>query len=407
MTNINLLGDDEQQRRLDSLKSLMRAAGIRQAIVRNNANIYWLTGRVFRGFIFVDVDTELPRYFVRQPNHLGSEHPGIVAMVRKPEDMPALLADGGIAVGAEIGLELDTDSYAMAVRLAAAFGGTPRLNISPLLRQTRAVKTATEQDMLRASGRKQTMVYEQLPHYYREGMTDVEFQIEIERASRLEGCLGQFRVAGDDMELFMGNVLTGENADTPSPYDFAMGGEGVDPSIPVGANGTIIRPGAPVMVDVNGNYTGYMTDMTRMYIAGDVPEMAQRALDLSIAICDELQGMMVPGAAAADLYNRALQMAEDAGMKEYFMGHRSHAGFVGHGVGIEVNELPVLAPRSRDILQAGNVIAVEPKFVIPGVGAVGIENTYIVAPAAPGEQDAPSPYAEVITTAPANFIHLL
>ena len=65
-------------------------------------------------------------------------------------------------------------------------------------------------------------------------------------------------------------------------------------------------------------------------------------------------------------------------MADYFMGHRSHAGFVGHGIGIEVNEAPVLAPRSKDILQAGNVIAVEPKFVIPGVGAVGVENTYIV-----------------------------
>ncbi|MDE7443677.1 MAG: M24 family metallopeptidase, partial [Muribaculaceae bacterium] len=58
--------------------------------------------------------------------------------------------------------------------------------------------------------------------------------------------------------------------------------------------------------------------------------------------------------------------------------HRQHAGFIGHGVGIEINELPVIAPRSRDILQADNVIALEPKFVIPHVGAVGIENTYVV-----------------------------
>ena len=59
------------------------------------------------------------------------------------------------------------------------------------------------------------------------------------------------------------------------------------------------------------------------------------------------------------------------------MGHASQAGFVGHGVGIEINELPVIAPRSRDIIEAGNVVALEPKFVIPGIGAVGIENTYI------------------------------
>ena len=60
------------------------------------------------------------------------------------------------------------------------------------------------------------------------------------------------------------------------------------------------------------------------------------------------------------------------------MGHNQKAGFVGHGLGIEINEAPVLAPRSRDVLAEGHVIAIEPKFVIPGVGAVGIENTYIV-----------------------------
>lgn len=76
----------------------------------------------------------------------------------------------------------------------------------------------------------------------------------------------------------------------------------------------------------------------------------------------------------------ALDMARKAGFERYFMGHRQHAGFCGHGVGIEINELPVIAPRSRDILAAGNVIALEPKFVIPGTGAVGIESTYHITP---------------------------
>lgn len=395
--NINLLGDAEQALRIGALKELMLAAGISYALIRDNANIYYLTGRVYRGFLFISTALERPRYFVRQPNHLESAHKGEVHFIRKPEDISALLVAEGITIDAAVALELDAISCSEAKRLAACFGQRPNANISPLLRRTRAVKTPYELARLRESGIKQSQVYSRLPHLYREGMTDVEFQIEIERASRLEGCLGQFRVCGADMELFMGNVLTGENADTPSPYDFAMGGEGCDPSIPVGANGTIIRPNTPVMVDVNGNYNGYMTDMTRMYIDGEPSEEAQRALDLSIAICDALAAMMQPGAKAADLYLKAQEMAAEAGMADYFMGHRSHAGFVGHGVGIEINEMPVLAPRSRDILQAGNVIAVEPKFVIPGIGAVGIENTYIVGETVP---------AQAITTASTAFVRL-
>ena len=106
--------------------------------------------------------------------------------------------------------------------------------------------------------------------------------------------------------------------------------------------------------------------------------------------------MAASGASARALYEMAENMARERGFEKYFMGHAQHAGFVGHGVGIEINELPVLAPRSRDILEAGNVVALEPKFVIPGVGAVGIENTYII-----GEDG-----AECVTAAPEEIISL-
>lgn len=385
-TVINLLGETEQALRTGRLRSLMEKAGIVCALIRDNANIYWLTGRVFRGYIYIDTRLETPLYFVRQPNHLRDVREGAVHFIRKPEQIATMLAEASVTVDAPVALELDSDAYSEAVRLAAVFGQLPQQNISPVVRLARAVKTAVEQAMLRESGIRQSYVYERIPRLYHEGMTDIEFQIEIERASRLEGCLGQFRVAGSDMELFMGNVLTGDNADAPSPYDFAMGGEGADPSIPVGANGTVIKPGAPVMVDVNGNYTGYMTDMTRMYSAAPLDSRAVELNRFSADICDALAAMMKPGVEAKALYEEALAMATEAGYADFFMGHRYHAGFVGHGIGIEVNEQPVLAPRSRDILEEGNVIAVEPKFVLPGLGAVGVENTYIVRAEAPAER---------------------
>lgn len=394
-TEINLLGHDEQALRLARIYEGMDARGYRSAIVASLANIYYLTGRIFRGYIYLDPAADGPVYFVRQPNHLTGKN---VHMVRKPEEIPAILARNGITAGYPVALELNSLTFADAERLAAVFGRDNTTgNLSPVMRAARAVKTPFEQSLIMASGVRHSLVYERIPHLYQEGMTDIEFQIEIERASRLEGCLGIFRVGGSDMELFMGNVLTGENADTPSPYDFAMGGEGLDPSLPIGANGTVIKPGIPVMVDVNGDYTGYMTDMTRCFCTGTPLPEAVRANHLSIDICHALADMMKPGVPAADLYFKAVEMAKAAGMEASFMGHRSQAGFVGHGLGIEINEAPVIAPRSADILQAGNVLAIEPKFVIPGMGAVGIENTYIVGDEAPGR---------VVTTAPEHIVLL-
>lgn len=377
-----LLPEEEQQLRLARIRQALgtEADGI---LLRDNANIYYVCGRVFSGYVFIPADAALkPVYFVRRPNHLEGEN---VEMIRKPEEIPACLDSRGLAYG-KIALELGSLSYAAATRLMKVFAESTTVDGSAAMKRARAVKTAFEQEKLRASGVKQTRVYERIPHLYREGMTDIELQIEIERASRLEGCLGQFRVAGDDMELFMGNVLTGDNADTPSPYDFAMGGGGLDPSIPVGANGSMIMPRKPVMVDVNGNYNGYMTDMTRCYSDGEPEEATRKANDCSRAICAALAEMGRPGTEAKALYEKALEMAREAGLGESFMGFTSHAGFVGHGVGIEINELPVIAPRSRDVLEAGNVIALEPKFVLPGIGAVGIENTYIVHPEGPMER---------------------
>ena len=374
---INLLGHEEQQLRIDRLTTAMKDRGLDLAFITDNANLYYLTGRVFSGYILLSAEGRMD-CFVRRPNHLtGSQvHP-----IRKPEQIAEICRAEGIHInGKTIGYEFNTLSVSDFNRLNKALNGTVPSDLSGALRAARSVKTPREIELIALSGRRQEAVYRQIPTLYRPGMTDLELQIEIERALRRAGCLGQFRISGNSMELFMANLLTGDNADTPSPYDFAMGGAGADPSIPVGANGSEILDGQAVMVDANGNFTGYMTDMTRTFACGTLPPEAMLAHQCSIDICAALSRMARPGTEAAEMYHAALKMADDAGLKDYFMGHRQKAGFVGHGVGIEINEAPVIAPRSADIIAEGNVFALEPKFVIPGVGAVGIENTYAVMP---------------------------
>ncbi|WP_290380056.1 M24 family metallopeptidase [Paramuribaculum intestinale] len=390
MKQLNILEPQEARLRFDNLRRLLEAEKADAALITDNANIYYLTGRVFDGYIYVALNGQ-EIYFVRRPIDLEGD--GVVA-IRKPEDMAQSI---GLNMPQRLGMELDVTTWSVAERLKKAFEGAETINFSPAMRRLRSAKTPAEIEKIRQSGIRQERVYRRIPHLYREGMTDLELQVEIERISRLEGCLGQFRISGDSMELYMGNILVGENADTPTPYDFAMGGEGLDPSLPVGCNGTVIRPGDTVMVDVNGNYTGYMTDMTRTFIADHTSDLAAKAHQCSIEICHRMQTDARPGAEARSLYATAEAMAREAGLERYFMGHRQKAGFVGHGVGIEINEMPVIAPRSRDIIAPGNVIAFEPKFVIPGAGAVGIENTYCVG----------ADRTECLTNAPEQFITLL
>lgn len=387
---LQLLPQAELELRLARLRDIMAANGADALLIGDNANIYYLTGRVFCGYIFITMTGD-PVYAVRRPVSLTDRN---AVSIRKIEELPALVT----LKSGMIGLELSTTSYSAIERIKKAFGQSFNYcDASGIIAQARSVKTNFEQEKIRKSGIRQTHLYQQIPSLYEPGMRDIDLQIEIERTARQEGCLGQFRISGDDMELFMGNVLAGDNADSPSPYDFAMGGAGIDPSLPVGADGSLIRQGESVMVDVNGNFTGYMTDMTRCFAVNDnLPQRALAAHQLSIDICDRLAELGVPGAEAKMLYETARTMAAETGFENEFMGHRQHAGFVGHGLGIEINELPVIAPRSKSVLEAGNVIALEPKFVIPGVGAVGIENTYIVRPSGP---------MECVTHAPRQIIY--
>lgn len=383
---------EEISRRIAAVRSLMMEQSVDALLLTGNANIYYTLGRVISGWTYIPLEGD-PIYFVRRPENIKGDD---VCHIHKPELIPAELSRRGYPLPDRLGLELGGATYLAIERLKAVFPKSDISDASSIMRSARAVKTDFELQMLRRSGIKHTMVYSRIPHLYRTGMTDIELQIEIERVSRLEGCLGQFRIAGDSMELFMANVLAGDNADNPTPYDFAMGGAGLDPSIPVGADGSIIKPGDAVMVDANGNFTGYMTDMTRVFSCGELKEEAMRAHRCSIDICRALEKEGVPGAKASELYETAMHIVTEAGLERYFMGYTQKAGFIGHGVGIEINELPVIAPRSRDVLKEHNVIALEPKFVVPGVGAVGIENTYIVT--ADGLQR--------ITDAPEDIINL-
>ena len=381
---------DEIQARVSNIASALSAHGIDALLLADNVNLYYTSGRVFSGYTYITADGRV-HYFVRRP--VGFENQPDVDYVHKPELIPSLLA----CQPQKVALLADSLTQLEWQRLSKVFPEAEVVDGTALMRQIRSVKTPFEHSLLNADGIHHQAAYSRIPSVFRLGMTDIQLQIEIERLLREEGCLGLFRVHGSSMEIFMASVLAGDNADNPSPYDFAMCGAGPNLSIPVGANGTVLEEGMAVMVDACGNFNGYMTDMTRTYRIGNISDLAIKAHELSISVNHALAENFGVGSPAKSLYEMAYNMSEEAGMQPYFMGHRQKAGFVGHGVGIEVNEAPVLAPRSKDILVEGQVIAIEPKYVIPGVGAVGVENTYIV------RQD----HLECITNAPEALINLL
>ena len=365
----------ELKQRRDKIRVLMAQQGIDAALFTCNVNLIYTYGQVVSGYLYLPLN-DPARLFIKRPNNIEGEH---VRPIRKPEQLPDLLTELGLPLPQRLMLEGDELSFNEYRRLAACFPSAEVLPCgSALVRQARSVKTKLEIELFRRSGLAHAKAYAQIPTVYRPGMTDRELSIEIERLMRLEGNLGIFRVFGQSMEIFMGSLLAGDNAAAPSPYDFALGGEGMDPALPGGANNTPLQEGQSLMVDLGGNFYGYMGDMSRVFSIGRLPQQAYDAHQLCLDIQDAIADMARPGVVCEDLYNKAIDMVTRAGMADYFMGVGQKAKFIGHGIGLEINEAPVIAPRMKQELEPGMIFALEPKIVLPGVGPVGIENSWAV-----------------------------
>ena len=365
---------DDLRIKWNRIKDELVKKGMDACLLTVDVNLYYTTGRVFSGYLYLPADDE-PWFFVKRPNGLEGDR---VVYSRKPEDMPDIFAEQGIPMPQSLLLEADELTYNEYIRLQKVFQLRETGNATALMRMLRRIKTPWEIERFRLSAQRHEATYCEIPACFRPGMTDLEFQFEIEKQMRVHGSIGLFRAFGANMDIFMGSILAGENAETPSPFDFALGGGGMDSSCPLGANGTPLKAGTAIMVDMAGNYTAYITDMTRVFSVGKLPDKAYRAHQVALTIQQEVTNVARPGAACADLYRIAADIAKREGLEANFMGTRQQAKFVGHGIGLQINELPVLTPRSKEELLPNMVFALEPKFVIPGVGAVGVENSFLV-----------------------------
>lgn len=366
--------ENELELKWRRIQQAMRQEEADGCLLTMNMNLYYVSGQVFNGYFYLPAEGR-PYWFVKR---LTIPETNQVHVIRKPEQIPDFFRDLNLAMPRKLLLEADELSYNEYIRLQHVFRAEATGNASALIRHIRMIKTPWEIEQMRISARKHEAVYREIPACYRPGMRDIELQIEIEKRMRVHGSLGYFRAFGSNMDIFVGSLLAGENAGEPSPFDFALGGTGMHASGPLGANGTLLEEGTTVMADMSGNYTAYQTDMTRVFSIGKLPDRAYRVHRVALEIQARMERTAKPGVPCAELYRDALAMAGQEGLEDCFMGTRFQAKFVGHGVGLEINELPVLTTRSKDILQPGMTFAFEPKFVLAGIGAVGIENTFLV-----------------------------
>jgi Xaa-Pro aminopeptidase len=387
---------DEIDRRLEALRAALAGDGLDAALIVQHTDLAYFSGTNQQAHLVVPAAGDPVLLVRRVLERARAESPlERIEPLRSLGGLSAALASAGIENGATIGLELDVLPARLFLGYQRRLSDHQLGDCSPAVRRVRAHKSDWELARMRAAAEQVRQGAEAVPRLLRAGTSESQVQLEVERVLRLAGHQGQLRFRGFNQEMHYGQVLAGPSGAVPGYSDSPLCGPGPNPVLGKGPDGHVLAPGDPVIADLVGGHDGWLADQTRTFGVGRVDADLRAAHDCAASILRAVEAEIRPGTPASSLYDLAEGIALDAGLDDHFMGAGAQrVRFLGHGVGMEIDELPVLAPGFDEPLEAGNVIAVEPKFVFPGRGAVGIENMYAVT--ADG--------FETMTTAPEELI---
>jgi Xaa-Pro dipeptidase len=370
----------ELEPRLARLRAGLAESGLDAALLVSTVDVYHLSGTAQNAQLIVPVHGE-PLLLVRRDLERARAESALddIEPLTSLRALAPALDRLGLGPGSSIGLELDVVPAATYLRYAALLPDRRLGDAMPAVWAARASKSPWELERVRAACAQGTAALEALPELVRAGRAEADVLTDLAAVMRARGHEGTIRFRGLNAEFWFGQVLGGPSATVAGPRDTPLSGPGLSPAQGFGPSRRRLIAGDSVVVDVSGLAGGYVSDQTRTVFLGDPDPRLVAGYETCRAILQACEERLVPGALASAIYERGLEVAAEAGLEDHFMGHGpSRVRFVGHAIGLELNEPPALA-RGVDVpLVEGAVIAVEPKLVFAGLGAVGLENSYVI-----------------------------
>jgi len=283
----------------------------------------------------------------------------------------------GPGAGARVGTEFDLLTLAHARRLEEALHGRELVDITPEVLHQRLAKDAAETDAIRKACAAVHAGHEAVLARLKPGLSELELSAHVEAAQRLAGHEGMIFLRTADPVMGRGCLGSGPNLRETSGTVYTLTGVGLSSAVPVGASRRVIQAGDLVLVDLPACVEGYHADQSRTYAVGRAPERAVDLFGRLREVADCLIARVRPGMSCGEMVGLAFSRAEELGLAESFMrfqrGTKAH--FIGHGIGLEVNEVPLLTWNSEIVLPPGAVLALEMHVMEPEGITVKLEDT--------------------------------
>ncbi len=372
---------NELEQRCKKLQTLLRQKGIDGAALLQNSDLFYFAGSIQQGVLYIPAEGE-PAYLVRKDFGRARMESGLkyVYPLRGMRELSAQLLELGFSSPERLGLELDVLPVLHCQRLQKTFPAAEILDLSVLIRQVRAIKSNYEISIMKDCALIMDKVFQHARTVIAVGKTDLEIAAELEFFARKEGHQGLIRLRGFNAEIFYGHVFSGSDSAVPAHLDAPLGGLGTTPAVGQGASYKKVAAGEPIIIDLITAFDGYLVDQARTLSVGRLPEQLRTAYFDMLKIQELLFALARPGVPWGQLYRDCHDLAMQMGYQENFMGSvGAQVSFIGHGIGIEVDEYPFIARGfNEQVLEENMVFAFEPKVVFPGLGAVGVENSWRV-----------------------------
>ncbi|BCS87387.1 M24 family metallopeptidase [Pseudodesulfovibrio sediminis] len=376
---------DELRRRQNAVRAHLHtiAPGAGGILVFSRLNIYYLTGTFGQGVLWLPLEGK-PVLLIRKGVSRAKLETSLdhILPFKSYSELPGLCADAGSPFTSTIAAVMAGLSWQLGSLLATKLKEYTIVPGDHAVALAKMVKSEYELRILRECGaRHHRCLYDIIPQKIRPGMTEREIAHTAWEAFFSEGHMGIMRMQAHGEEIFLGHVAAGDSGNYPSGFNGPLGLRGEHPaSALMGNEKKIWKMGEPLMLDIGFQLEGYHTDKSQSYFAGSESAKSgaiREGHDFCIAMQDWMCATAKPGVTPQELYLYCIEEAQQQGFAEGFMGlDDNQVPFVGHGIGLTIDEFPPIAKGFDFPFEKGMVIALEPKQGIRNVGMVGVENTF-------------------------------
>ena len=370
----------EIERRIQNLQASMQQSEIEGFLIVQRVDLLYFAGTAQNGFLYVPAHGN-PLLLIKRYAPRAREESSIdnIIEITSPKEVPGRIIDIYGRLPKAMAFELDVLPVTHFNFYKQLFPVKTHLDGSSLIHGVRSVKSPWEIEQIENTARLSARTFQYIQDHLKEGYTEMEFAGMFEAFARKIGHGGKLRVRDYQSEVYPWHVLSGPNGGKMGLLDSPFSGEGTSVAFPVGAGFRKMAAHEPILIDLGFIYNGYHMDETRMFAIGSMHKKAMDASMAAIEIHDAILDAAKPGIPINRLYEISVDRAKALGYRETFLGPPGYkVSFVGHGIGLDLVEQPIISVKNKTPLQPGMTLCIEPKINFINEFGTGVESAFMI-----------------------------